>query len=83
MTTGAAAMNKPTEGDNLVRDCMATIRDWHATTSKSGRGVDDYTRGMYVGQVIIAMHMLDADTVVAKAALEEIDAMREPAQGPA
>jgi len=73
-------MNKPTAGDNLVRDCMAVIREWHATTSENGRGVDDYTRGMYTGQIIIAMYMLDADRAVAKAALEEIEAMRDPAK---
>ena len=73
-------MSEPTRGDNLVRDCLASTREWHKHSLRSGRGIDDYTRGMYTGQIIIAMYMLDADRAVAKAALEEIEAMRDPAQ---
>ena len=61
-----------TAGDRIVRDVLRMARRDANRNRLRGWGDDEFARGMYVGQVIIADCWLDADRLLVMAAKNEM-----------
>lgn len=60
------------EGNSTAMVALQMARDAANRGRLDGCGVDDFSRGMYIGQLIIANVRLDANPLVVQAAENEI-----------
>ena len=63
-------------GNDVVRGALSMARRDANRGRLTGYGDDEFARGMYVGQVIIADCWLDADRLLVMAAKNEIHFLR-------
>ncbi len=60
------------DGDAVVRHALSMARRDANTSRLAGYGDNEFARGMYVGQVIVADCYLDADRLLVMAAKNEM-----------
>ena len=65
------------DGDTIVRSALSMARRDANKGRLRGYGDDEFARGMYVGQVIIADCWLRADRLLVMAAKNEMRFLRE------
>lgn len=65
------------DGDTVVRNALSMARRDANGGRLTGYGDDEFARGMYVGQVIIADCWLRADRLLVMAAKNEMRFLRE------
>ena len=59
-------------GNDVVRNALSMARGHANHTRLAGYGNDEFARGMYVGQVIVADCWLNADRLLVMAAKNEM-----------
>jgi len=59
-------------GSDVVRGALSMARRDANRNRLAGYGDDEFARGMYVGQIIVAEHLLNADPLLTMAAHNEI-----------
>ena len=60
------------DGDTIVRNALSMARRGANTSRLNGYGDNEFARGMYVGQVIVADCWLHADRLLVMAAKNEM-----------
>lgn len=63
-------------GNDVVRNALSMARRDANSGRLHGIGDDPFSRGMYVGKVIVAEHWLNADPLLTMAARNEIQFLR-------
>ena len=64
------------DGDTVVRNALSMARRDANTSRLTGYGDNEFARGMYVGQVIVADCWLHADRLLVMAAKNEMHFLR-------
>lgn len=60
------------DGDTVVRNALSMARRGANTSRLNGYGDNEFARGMYIGQVIVADCWLNADRLLVMAAKNEM-----------